>query len=194
MALGGEQPDWAEGVTDMPPQTLWTIGHSNRSLAVLVELLGREEIALVADVRRFPASRAHPQFNRENLEQGLAEQGIGYRHFAALGGRRNERTPGSVNTAWRVQAFNAFADYMQTPEFAASLVELTAVAQSARTAILCAEALPWQCHRRLIADALVARGWAVLDIMGSGRPKPHAPPSFARFEGEQVTYPGETLF
>ena len=178
----------------MPPQTLWTIGHSNRSLAALVELLRREEIALVADVRRFPASRAHPQFNREDLEPGLAEQGIGYRHFVALGGRRNKRMPGSANTAWRVQAFNAFADYMQTPEFAASLDELMAAAQTGRTAIMCAEALPWQCHRRLIADALVALGWTVLDIMGSGQPKPHALPPFARFEGEQVTYPGEALF
>jgi uncharacterized protein (DUF488 family) len=178
----------------MHPKTICTIGHSNRSLPALIELLQRAEVSLVADVRRFPASRAHPQFNRESFERGLAEQGIGYRHFLALGGRRSRRTPGSPNTAWRVEAFNAFADYMQTPEFAAALEELTAEAHARRTAILCAEALPWRCHRRLIADALVARGWTVLDIMGPGQPKPHAPPAFARVEGEQVTYPGDTLF
>src|SRR5262245_36271907 len=155
---GAQLIENGQKAADMP-QTLWTIGHSNRSLAALLELLGREEIGLVADVRRFPASRAHPQFNRQNLEQGLAEQGVGYRHFAALGGRRNQRTPGSVNIAWRVEAFNAFADYMQTPDFAAGLDELITAAQNTRTAIMCAEALPWQCHRRLIADAFVARGW-----------------------------------
>ncbi len=102
--------------------------------------------------------------------------------------------PGSVNTAWRVSAFNAFADYMQTPEFVTGLDELSAEAKAARTVILCAEALPWQCHRRLIADALVARGWTVMDIVGSGAAKPHVPPPFARIEGQQVTYPGESLF
>ncbi len=178
----------------MNPATIWTVGHSNRSLAALVELLKRDQIALVADVRRFPASRAHPQFNRDAFAEGLAAEDIGYRHFVALGGRRSRRTPGSVNTAWRVAAFNAFADYMQTPEFAAGLDELVAVARASRTAILCAEALPWQCHRRLIADWLVARGWSVLDIVGSSAAKPHVPPPFARIEGEQVTYPGETLF
>jgi uncharacterized protein (DUF488 family) len=175
-------------------RTIWTIGHSNRSLEALIALLKGAQIALVADVRRFPSSRAHPQFNRESLEKGLAAEGIAYRHLPALGGRRSGRAEGSVNTAWRVAAFNAFADYMQTPEFAAGLEELIAASQKARTAIMCAEAVPWRCHRRLIADALVARGWTVLDIVSSAAAKPHVPPPFARIEGQAVTYPGETLF
>jgi uncharacterized protein (DUF488 family) len=179
---------------NLQPQTIWTIGHSNRSLAEMAGLLTRQQVGLVADVRRFPASRAHPQFNQDNLRSGLAQHDIGYRHFAAMGGRRGRRAPGSVNTAWRVDAFNAFADHMQTAEFAAALEELIVAARATPTAIMCAEALPWQCHRRLIADALVARGWTVLDIIGAGQPKPHAPPPFARIEGERVTYPGENLF
>ena len=175
-------------------QTIWTVGHSNRSLAALIELLRGEQVALVADVRRFPASRTHPQFNREAFEQGLAEAGISYRHFPGLGGRRNKRSADSLNTAWRVDAFNAFADYMQTPEFATALEDLMAAARTTRTAILCAEAVPWRCHRRLIADTLVARAWTVLDIISSAPAKPHQVPSFARIEGSRVTYPGDTLF
>jgi uncharacterized protein (DUF488 family) len=181
-------------VSSTASPTIWTIGHSNRSLAALVELLRGEQVGLVADVRRFPSSRAHPQFNREAFEQGLAEAGIGYRHFPELGGRRNKRAANSANTAWRVDAFNAFADYMQTAEFAAGLERLIAAARSARAAILCAEALPWQCHRRLIADALIARGWTVLEIISAAAAKPHQPPAFARIEGSRVTYPGDTLF
>jgi uncharacterized protein (DUF488 family) len=174
--------------------TLWTIGHSSRSLAALVELLRGEQVALVADVRRFPSSRTHPQFHGEAFERGLAVAGIAYRHLPELGGRRSKRAADSVNTAWRVEAFNAYADYMQTPQFAAGLETLMSVAQTTRTAMLCAEALPWRCHRRLIADALVARGWTVLDIISSAPAKPHRPPPFARIDGSQVTYPGDTFF
>jgi len=173
---------------------IWTIGHSNRSLETLTEMLRANGVVQLADVRRFPSSRAHPQFNLGNLEAGLAAQGIAYRHFPGLGGRRSRRAAGSVNTAWRVAAFNAFADYMQTEEFAESLDELMSLAETAPTGMMCAEALPWQCHRRLIADALVARGWTVTDIIGPRSVKPHVPPPFARIEEGKVTYPGETLF
>lgn len=179
----------------MPPlHTIWTIGHSNRPIDDFVELLRGPSIELVADVRRFPASRAHPQFNAEPLAAELKRHGIDYRHFLEMGGRRNQRGAQSVNTAWRVAAFNAFADHMQSAEFQASLSELIELAQDRSTALMCAEALPWQCHRRLIADALTARGWTVLDIVGRGQIKPHALPAFARVSEGQVTYPGETLF
>jgi uncharacterized protein (DUF488 family) len=177
-----------------PPPAIWTIGHSNRPIDDFVELLRGASIELVADVRRFPASRAHPQFNAEALAVELNRHGIDYRHFVDMGGRRSQRGAKLVNTAWRVAAFNAFADHMQTAEFQASLNELIELAQARPTALMCAEALPWQCHRRLIADALTARGWSVLDIVGRGQIKPHVLPPFARVSGEQVTYPGETLF
>ena len=174
--------------------TIWTIGHSNREWPVFLDLLTAESIGLVADVRRFPASRTHPQFNREALEAALREAGIGYRHFAELGGRRSRRTANSPNTGWRVESFNAYADHMQTPEFETALNELIGLAQPTRTAILCSEALPWRCHRRLIADALIARGWTVRDIIGRGQVKPHQLTDFARIAEGRVTYPGGTLF
>src|SRR5690349_10050125 len=128
-------------------RSIWTIGHSTRSLDEFVSLLAGESIELVADVRRFPASRRHPQFNKESLAASLSKASVGYVHFAELGGRRHERTPGSPNTAWRVESFNAYADYLATPEFETALAALEARAESRRTAIMCAEALPWRCHR-----------------------------------------------
>lgn len=176
------------------PTTIWTIGHSNRSIQDFLAMLTDQSIRLVADVRRFPGSRLHPQFNQGKLESSLQEAEIGYRHFLSLGGRRNRRTEGSPNTAWRVEAFNAYADYMQTDEFRQALAELAVDADGIPVAIMCAEALPWRCHRRLIADALVARGWTVLDILGVGKVRQHALPEFAKVVNGQVTYPGETLF
>jgi len=148
----------------------------------------------VADVRRSPGSRKHPQFNGANLEGSLREAGIGYRHFPDLGGRRKKRADGSPNTAWRVEAFNAYADHMQTAEFRQALAELEVGAQDTPTTIMCAEALPWRCHRRLIADALAARGWTVFDIFRAGKARQHDLPEFAKVVEGEVTYPGETLF
>lgn len=173
---------------------LWTIGHSNRELSELLALLADASIELLADVRRFPGSRRHPHFGLRALELALRDAGVAYRHFPALGGRRSTRTAGSPNTAWRVEAFNAYADYMQTPEFAAAASELAQEAAGRRTAIMCSEALPWRCHRRLIADLFVARGWQVLDVIGPRSVRPHALPEFARVEAGTVTYPGGTLF
>jgi uncharacterized protein (DUF488 family) len=173
---------------------LWTIGHSNRDLRAFVELLLAESIEAVADVRRFPGSKRQPQFRQETLEATLREAGVGYRHFPDLGGRRSRRLPDSPNTAWRVESFNAYADHMQTPEFQASLQELMALASRQRTAIMCAEALPWRCHRRLIADALLAQGWKAQDIVGPGQVRERPLTEFARVENGQVTYPGGTLF
>lgn len=174
--------------------TIWTVGHSTRAIEDFLKLLAAGEIELLADVRRFPASRRHPQFNREALIESLAAAGIVYEHFPGLGGRRNTRLEGSPNHAWRVEAFNAYADHLQSAEFQADFDRLIESAQSKQTAIMCAEALPQQCHRRIIADALVARRWMVKHLLSPKRIEDHKLPEFARVEGEQVTYPQETLF
>lgn len=174
---------------------LWTVGHSNRSIERLIEILASASIEQVADVRRLPASRAHPHFAREALDARLGEAGIGYRHFPGLGGRRRRRRYDSPNTGWRVAAFNAYADHMATPEYQAALDELLALARSRPTVILCAEAVPWRCHRRLIADSAAVRAREVLDILDAGQIRPHVLTPFARVNGQQLTYPGgETLF
>ena len=168
---------------------IWTIGHSNRSIDELLHLLTGADIELLADVRRYPGSRKHPHFNRDALAQSLAERHVDYRHFEDLGGRRSTRLDDSPNTAWRVDSFNRYADYMTTPPFAEALTELIGLAEGRRTAIMCSEAVPWRCHRRLIADALIVRGWQVYDIMGPGAPKPHAMTEFAKWSGGQLSYP-----
>ncbi len=174
----------------MPANTLWTIGHSNRELADFLALLAGEKIQVVADVRRFPGSRRHPQFGREALAASLAEASLDYIHVASLGGRRNKRGDSTQNAGWQVAAFAAFADYMLTDEFESAFQELSALAAKRRTAIMCAEALPWQCHRRLIADQFVARGWNVWDIVGPKQLREHSLPTFAKLVNGQLTYPG----
>ena len=178
----------------MPHETLYTIGHSNRSLEDFLSLLQGESIERLVDVRRFPGSRRHPQFGQDALAKSLVEAGIAYRHVPELGGRRSKRLENSPNTAWEVEAFNAYADHMQSEEFETGLAALVEEARAARTAIMCSEAMPWQCHRRLIADALLARGWTVLDILGPRSTRPHKLTSFAVVDGTQVTYPAQTLF
>ena len=171
-------------------RAIWTLGHSNRDLETFLKLLAAVGIERVADVRRFPGSKRHPHFNRGALEESLGAAGVAYDHVAEMGGRRGRRAPDSPNNAWRVEAFNAFADHMATPEFVAALDALAGRAESSRTAILCSEALPWQCHRRLIADALVVRGWDVRDIIGPGKVVPHALTPFARNSGGLRRLPG----
>jgi uncharacterized protein (DUF488 family) len=190
--------EYPEGRKDMPaspePNTVWTIGHSNRSWKEFLALLVAERIESVADVRRFPGSRRCPHFGHDALAASLQSSAIQYVHFPELGGRRSAHRDDSPNTAWRVEAFRAYADYASTPEFTAAFEALAELATQQRTAIMCAEALPWRCHRRLIADQFVARGWRVLDIVGPGQAKEHALPPFAKVVGGSVTYPGETLF
>ncbi|HVA51745.1 MAG TPA: DUF488 domain-containing protein [Pirellulales bacterium] len=168
---------------------IWTIGHSDRSIEEFLDLLSGEKIELVADIRRFPASRTHPQFNSEALAAALEQRGVNYRHFAGLGGRRNTRLAGSPNTAWRVDSFNRYADYMTTDDFLASLEELMDAAAERRTVLMCSEAVPWRCHRRLVADALIVRGWEVHDIIGAGPAKPHAMTAFAHVDNGRLSYP-----
>lgn len=169
--------------------TLWTLGHSTLALDDFLDLLAGTGLQQLADVRRFPGSRRHPHFNSEALQQALAGRGIGYRHLPELGGRRGKPAPDSPNTGWRVAQFAAYADHMASAEFAAGMAALTEYARTAPTAVMCAEAVPWQCHRRLIADLLTVRGWQVLDLMPQGRVTPHRLTEFARVEGERLVYP-----
>jgi uncharacterized protein (DUF488 family) len=172
----------------MKEQVLWTIGHSTRPIQAFLKLLTRQGIRHLVDVRAIPFSRHNPQFNQDALSKDLEEAEIAYSHIAALGGRRKSRSD-SKNTGWRNASFRGYADYMQTPDFQAAMQELAGLAAGDRTVIMCAEAVPWRCHRSLIADALTAQGWTVLEIVGEGEPKPHRLPAWARTENGVVTYP-----
>jgi len=178
----------------MPP--VFTIGHSTRTTEELLALLAEHRIEVLVDVRRYPGSRRHPQFSREALAAALAGAHIQYMHEPDLGGRREPR-PGSPHVAWRVEAFRGYADHMETPAFAAALERLIRLSEERRATILCAEAVPWRCHRRLISDALVARGVEVLHILGPGRADPHELDPNARVEegGRRLVYASQkTLF
>ena len=155
-----------------PAPAVLTIGHSTRALAELLALLAEFEASTLVDVRRFPGSRRYPHFGGPALAQSLGGAGIGYAHEPDLGGRRDP-SPGSVNTAWRVAAFRGYADHMASPEFRAGLERVLALSEAGRPVIMCAEAVPWRCHRQLIADALVARGVAVRHILGPGPARAH---------------------
>ncbi|HEV2845739.1 MAG TPA: DUF488 domain-containing protein, partial [Thermoanaerobaculia bacterium] len=151
---------------------VFTLGHSTRAIGEFLDLLREHGVQVLVDVRRFPMSRRHPQFSRDSLAASLQEAGIGYMHEPDLGGRRTAR-PGSPHMAWRVEAFRGYADHMETPEFGAALDRLIDRAARETVAILCAEAVPWRCHRRLISDALVAREVDVRHILGPGRADSH---------------------
>ena len=166
------------GVVDPIRLTVWTLGHSTRSLDELTTTLDAYDIELVADVRRFPGSRRLPQFAGVALEQSLAARGIAYHWLPALGGRRRP-APESPNVAWRHPAFRAYADHVETEEFASGLFELLMLAHGLRTVIMCAEVLWWRCHRRLIAELLHARGEQVVHLLTPGRDTAHRPWSIA---------------
>jgi uncharacterized protein (DUF488 family) len=168
---------------------LFTIGHSTLPLAEFLDRLRAHRIAVVADVRRFPASRRHPHFGGEALRSALADAGIGYEWLEDLGGRRSARELSAANAGWRVRAFHAYADYLSDPRFETALASLERIARGRRTAAMCAEAMWTRCHRRLIADAAVARGWSVHHIMGPSRVEPHALPEFARVVDGHPSYP-----
>jgi uncharacterized protein (DUF488 family) len=161
---------------------IYTIGHSTREFGPFLDLLRAHGVTRVWDVRRYPVSRRHPQFAQEALARGLAEAGIAYRHEVDLGGRRAARRD-SLNTAWRSPAYRGYADYMETAPFQAALARLIAAARPQPTAILCAEAVPWRCHRQLIADALVARGELVGHILDTARLEPHLLSAHAQILG-----------
>lgn len=173
----------------MQDLAIYTVGHSTRSAEELLALLRDARVELVADVRAFPSSRRHPQFNRGALTEWLQTAGLAYVHIAGLGGRRAP-IPSSPNGGWREGAFRGYADHMRSPEFQEALASLESMAGRAPSAIMCAEAVWWRCHRRLISDALVARGWRVEHLgIGQGQVVHELPP-FARVDaGGVVTYP-----
>lgn len=176
----------------MPQQpTIWTVGHSTRPIGEFTDLLRAHEICLLVDVRTIPRSRYNPQFNTDTLAQSFREAGLQYRHLPELGGLRKPKKD-SLNDGWRNASFRGYADYMQMEEFQRALEELMAYGTDMKTAIMCAEAVPWRCHRSLIADALVSRGWEVQHVMSPEKATPHVLTSFAHFEKSTLTYPKPT--
>ncbi len=169
---------------------MFTIGHSTRSAEEFLALLQAHGIRRLVDVRTVPRSSHNPQFNRDTLPQALAQAGIAYTHMKGLGGLRHPRKD-SVNTGWRNASFRGYADYMQTEAFEQLLSELIAMASRERVAIMCAEAVPWRCHRSLIADALLVRGFDVQDITRPGATRAHQLTPFAHVQGTKISYPGE---
>jgi uncharacterized protein (DUF488 family) len=167
---------------------VFTIGHSTRLLAEFIALLAAHSVSQLIDVRTMPRSRHNPQFNRDTLPAALAVAGIGYAHVAGLGGFRHTH-PGSLNMGWRNVSFRGYADYMQTPEFAETLATLIEQATREQLALMCAEAVPWRCHRSLIADALVVRGIRVAEIINASRVQVHKLTPFAKVDGSVITYP-----
>lgn len=165
-----------------------TIGHSNRPLATFIELLRSNEVERVLDVRTVPRSRHNPQFNREALPESLGAVGIAYTHLPGLGGLRHARAD-SPNSGWDNLSFRGYADYMQSQEFADSVQWVVEVATTERCVLMCAEAVPWRCHRSMIGDALLVRGIRVEDIIGPKGRKPHVLTAFAQIDGTQITYP-----
>ncbi len=178
----------AENTICAGQRTVHTIGHSTRTIAAFVELLNMHRIELLVDVRRWPMSRRHPHFNRETLSAALAERGIAYIWRQDLGGFRKPSAD-SPNTAWQVATFRAYADFMLTPSFEAIMQEIEPIATKQRISLMCAEAVPWRCHRQLLADALLVRGWEVQHIM-EDRCHAHKLTPFARPEGRRIVYSG----
>lgn len=168
--------------------TIYTIGHSTRSIEQFLGLLKAHNIEELVDVRTVPQSRHNPQFGQEELAAALQQAGIGYMHLGKLGGLR-QSSKDSINLGWQNSSFRGFADYMATPEFQQGLDELKAIAEKKRVAIMCAEAVPWRCHRSLIADALTTQGWQVLHIQSKKTASPHEPTPFLKVQDGKLTYP-----
>lgn len=171
----------------MKNHTIYTIGHSTHPFDEFVAMLKSFDIQLIVDIRSMPGSNKFPQFNKENFEVALAVAGIQYIHMLGLGGRRKVKKD-SHNTRWRKDAFRGYADYMETEEFKVAIHELEVIAEKDITCYMCAEAVWWRCHRSMVSDYLLAKGWEVQHIMGIGNSKPHHFTEPARVEGEEVYY------
>ncbi len=174
--------------SDAGPRVVLTIGHSTRAIAEFVRLLSAHRVQSLIDVRTIPRSRHNPQFNRSQLSLALRRAGIHYRHMPGLGGLRHAK-PDSRNTGWRNRSFRGYADYMQTAPFRKSLDRCIERARREQVVLMCAEAVPWRCHRSLIADALLARGIPASEITSGVRARPHILTPFAQVRGTEVTYP-----
>ena len=171
---------------------IFTVGHSTRSIDEFVELLRAHGIKGIVDIRSIPRSRHNPQFNADDLKQSLQREHMSYKHIKELGGLRRAKKD-SINLGWRNASFRGFADYMATQEFSEGLEALTKIANTRETAIMCAEAVPWRCHRSLIADALTKKGWIVRDIMSRTVAARHRLTPFLKTRKGQLVYPGEPL-
>ena len=173
---------------------MFTIGHSTLPIETFLAILKDNGVQSLVDIRTIPKSRHNPQFAQENLERSLTESKINYRWLKSLGGLRHPQKD-SINAGWRNTSFRGYADYMQTPEFASAIDELLASSQHGRTTVMCAEAVPWRCHRSMVADALIVRGIEVEDLYydakGHSRREPHKLTSFARVKGKRLWYPPE---
>ena len=165
-----------------------TIGHSTRPIDEFIAMLAGHRVQHLLDIRTVPRSRHNPQFNRDTLPKSLQAAGIAYAHLAGLGGFR-PTSPESPNAGWRNASFRGYADYMQTPEFGRQLDRVIALAGDERIALMCAEAVPWRCHRSLVADALLVRGAEVEEIVSATKRAPHRLTPFARVRGNSITYP-----
>ncbi len=174
----------------MKTNTIWTIGHSTRTLEEFLQMLKSFEIELLVDVRHYPGSRKFPQFNKESMEKTIPENRIEYKHIVELGGRRKV-DPNSTNDAWRLDSFKGYADYMETPQFQEALTILKKLATEKRTAIMCAEAVWWSCHRSMISDALKVEGWKVMHIMSQKTATEHPYTAPARIVEGKLNYSKE---
>jgi uncharacterized protein (DUF488 family) len=175
----------------MTQDPIYSIGHSTRPIEEFIAMLKARDIRTLADIRTIPRSRHNPQFEQDALAGALAGAGMEYRYLKGLGGLRHAR-PDSPNGGWRNKSFRGYADYMQTEEFRKNLSGLIALGRESRTAMMCAEAVPWRCHRSLVADALVIRHIPVMHIMAEGKASPHKLTPFAQITGETILYPPET--
>lgn len=173
-------------------RTIWTIGHSTHPIGLFIDMLKSFEIRLLADVRRYPGSRRYPHFNSVELQRSLEEEGIGYHHFVHLGGRR-QASKDSKNLAWRLPAFRAYADYLETADFQMAIQQLQEVAEKKNTAYMCSEAPWWRCHRSIISDYLKAGRWTVMHIMKPGKAEEHPYTSAAKIVDGKLDYSGNTL-
>jgi len=172
----------------VPINNLLTVGHSTHPIGEFIELLKEHGVKEIVDVRSVPKSRYCPQFNSDALSESLQKADIRYTHIEKLGGLRHSRKD-SINTGWRNASFRGYADYMATPEFSEGLDALTRIARSRETAIMCAEAVPWRCHRSLIADAMTEKGWTVRDILSAKAPSLHRLTPFLKVVNGQLIYP-----
>jgi uncharacterized protein (DUF488 family) len=184
----GPSEQLIEQMPGLKPTVVLTIGHSTRTLDKFIGLLQAHAVTRVVDVRTVPRSRHNPQFNQDSLPDSLTKAGLGYVHLPGLGGLRHAKRD-SINVGWRNASFRGYADYMQTPEFERGLEELIQLAKQEQIAIMCAEAVPWRCHRSLIADALLVRGICTEDIMSPTRRHAHTVTPFAKVRGTTITYP-----
>jgi uncharacterized protein (DUF488 family) len=174
----------------MEPERIFTIGHSNRPIGEFIDLLRRHGIGCVLDIRTVPKSRHNPQFGQDELPASLKAAGIEYRYLRGLGGLRRPRKD-SINAGWHNESFRGYADYMQSQEFADNVQTVIDIGHATPSALMCAEAVPWRCHRSLVADALAVRGVDVAHITGPSAPRPHKLTPFAVVEGTRITYPPE---